>query len=85
MNKDETVLKDFPIFEKIKDRKNVILLWDSPSDTDMIKWFEYDNLLKIWFLNKDVEKNMEKYIKNYDVLITNDGNMEFVNDILKNF
>jgi hypothetical protein len=26
MNKDETVLKDFPIFEKIKDRKNVILL-----------------------------------------------------------
>lgn len=83
MNKDETVLKDFPIFEKIKDRKNVILLWDSPSDTDMIKWFEYDNLLKIWFLNKDVEKNMEKYIKNYDVLITNDGNMEFVNDILK--
>lgn len=83
MNKDETVLKDFPIFEKIKDRKNVILLWDSTSDTDMIKWFEYDNLLKIWFLNKDVEKNMEKYIKNYDVLITNDGNMEFVNDILK--
>jgi cytosolic 5'-nucleotidase 3 len=97
MNKDETVLKDFPIFDKIKDRKNIILLWDSPSDVDMAKWFEYDNLLKIWFFNKTPptieqsgdeqqkvrEKNIEKFKSVYDVLILNDGDLSFVNEILR--
>jgi len=48
MNKSETVLKDFPeIYQRIHERKNVILLGDSPSDIQMIDGFEYDTLLKI--------------------------------------
>ncbi len=83
LNKDETVIKEFPkIYEKVKDKKNVILLGDSISDIQMVEWFEYNNLLKIWFLNKDVEKNIEKYKSNYDVVIINDWSMEFVNDLL---
>ncbi len=83
-NKDETVIKELPnIYVKIKDKKNVILLWDSISDTKMVEWFEYNNLLKIGFLNKDVEKNMEKYINNYDVVVVDDGSMNFVNEILQ--
>lgn len=83
LNKDETVIKEFPkIYEKVKDRKNMILLGDSISDIQMVEWFEYNNLLKIWFLNKDVEKNIEKYKSNYDVVIINDWSMEFVNDLL---
>jgi hypothetical protein len=27
-NKDETVVKNFPIYEEIKDRKNILLLGD---------------------------------------------------------
>ncbi len=83
-NKDETVVKEFPeIYEKIKDRKNVILLWDSISDVKMVDGFDYDNLLKIGFLNKDVDKNLENYIKNYDVVITNDDSMRFINKLFE--
>jgi HAD superfamily hydrolase (TIGR01544 family) len=83
-NKDETVIKDFSeINQKVKNRKNVILLWDSISDIDMISWFKYDNLLKIWFLNKDIDKNLAGYKENFDVVITDDGSMEFVNKLLE--
>ncbi len=100
-NKDETVLQEFPeIYTKIKTRKNVILLWDSLWDPHMIKWFKYNNLLKIWFLNNSLDSScphsnphplgegidsqlLEEYKKNYDVVITWDGEFDFVNDILK--
>ena len=53
MNKNETVLKDYSFFSKIKDRKNVLLLGDSLGDVEMIHGFDYDNLLKIGFLNEN--------------------------------
>jgi len=38
LNKDETVIKEFPkIYEKVKDKKNVILLGDSISDIQMLE------------------------------------------------
>ncbi len=82
-NKDEKILENNPfIFDKIKDRKNVILLWDSLWDVGMIDWFEYDNLLKIGFLNKEVERDLEIYKQNYDVVIINDSDFSFVNEII---
>ena len=83
MNKSETVLKDFPeIYEKIHERKNVILLGDSPSDVQMIDGFAYDTLLKIGFLNTDDERTKEKFMQLYDVLILQDGSLEYVSEIL---
>lgn len=83
-NKDETVLKSFPeIYDNIKSRKNVILLWDSLWDPGMIHWFEYDNLLKIWFLNDKVDELLEDYKKHYDVVIVWDWEFDFVNEIIK--
>lgn len=46
-NKDETVLKDFPVYEEIKDRKNILLLGDSLGDVGMANGIDYDNILKI--------------------------------------
>ena len=46
-NKDETVVKHFPIYEDIKDRKNVLLLGDSLGDAGMADGFAYENILKI--------------------------------------
>lgn len=84
LNKDETVIKDFPeVFEKIKERTNVILLGNSIHDIDMITGFDYDNIIKIGFLNEEVDKNLEKYKENFDVVITNDSSAEFVNSLLK--
>lgn len=82
-NKDETVLKDFPeIYNEINSRKNVILLWDSLWDPGMIEWFDYDNLLKIWFLNDNIDELLEEYKKHYDVVIIWDGDFGFINEIL---
>ncbi len=82
-NKDETVLKDFPIYQKIKDRKNVLLLGDSLWDVDMAKGFDYENILKIWFLNNDTPEHREKFSEVYDMIILWDGSMDEVNRILK--
>ena len=84
MNKDETILKDFPeIFKVIKGRKNVLLLGDSLGDLGMIKGFDYDNLVKVGFLNDKVEENLEKYKENFDVILADDGSFDYVNNLVK--
>jgi 5'-nucleotidase len=82
-NKDETVLKDFvEIHDLIKDRTNVILLWDSLWDPGMIEGFEYENLLKIWFFNEKEEEHLDEYKKAYDVILTWDNDWDFIPKIL---
>jgi 5'-nucleotidase len=84
LNKDETVVKDFPeIFEQIKDKKNVILLGDNLEDIGMIEGFDYDNLIKIGFLNENIEENLSEFQKNFDIIILNDGEMDFVNNLIR--
>ena len=83
LNKDETMIKKFPFYKRIKKRKNVILMGDNLEDVEMIKGFDFENLIKIGFLNEKVKENLEEYKKVYDVLITNDSSMEFVNELLK--
>lgn len=83
MNKDEKILDEFPFYDKIKNRKNVLLLGDYPEDIGMVEGFKYDNLIKIGFLNEDVKKNLKFYNKAYDALILNDSPMDYVNKMLK--
>lgn len=84
MNKDETIVQDFPeIYEKIKKRKNVILLGNNVEDIEMVKGFNYQNIIKIGFLNEKVEENLENYKNNFDIVILNDGPMDYINDLLK--
>lgn len=83
MNKDATAIKDFPAAsEKIRNRQNALLLGDSLSDARMGAGYFFDNLLKIGFLNERVEDNIESYKENYDIVILNDGSMEYVNGLL---
>jgi cytosolic 5'-nucleotidase 3 len=83
LNKDETILQDFPIYNEVKGRKNVILLGDSPHDVEMVTGFTYDNLLKIGFLNEKIEENLEEFKKSFDVIILNDGDLGYTNKTLK--
>jgi len=83
-NKSETVTTNYPeIHKKVENKKNVILLWDSLWDHHMIEWFDFDNLLKIWFLNDEKPWLMEEFLKRYDVIITWDWDMDFVSNFLK--
>lgn len=84
-NKNETSVKNSPIYSPIKNRKNVILLGDSLGDIGMVEGFDYENLLKIGFLNSDVDKNLDEYKKHFDVVITNDSSLEFVYNLIKEF
>ena len=83
-NKSETVLKDNKeIYKEIENKKNVILIWDSLWDPNMIDWFEYENLVKIGFLNHDEEKLLSKYKEVYDIIITWDWDFSIINEILE--
>ena len=49
----------------------------------MADGLEYNNILKIGFLNSDVETKLETYKKHFDVVITNDSDFSFIYDLLK--
>ncbi len=87
-NKDETSIKQRKdIYEKIKDRKNIILLGDSIGDIGMAEGFDYNTILKIGFLNNGYNKEgeLESYLKNYDIVIKEDSDFKpLYNNVLKN-
>jgi len=83
LNKYETLIKDFPVFQKIKDRRNVLLLGDSLDDVGMVEGFDYKNMLKIGFLNENVEENLANFKETFDVVLTGDPGMDFINNLLK--
>lgn len=82
MNKDETMIQNFPVFEKVENRPNVILLGDSEGDIGMVEGFNYKNLIKVGFLNEKADKNLSAYKKFYDLIITNDGSFDYVNNLM---
>lgn len=87
LNKYEIIIKDFPIFNKLEDRKNVLLIGDQIDDIGMIEGFPYQTLLKTGFLNERPseinEEKLEIYLKNYDIVITGDPGFEDINNLLK--
>ncbi len=84
LNKDETVLENFPnVYKHIKERKKVILLGDSIGDIDMIKGFRYEKLLKIGFLNSGYERLREKYLDSFDIVLEGDKDFYFINKLFK--
>ncbi len=82
-SKDETLLRDFPFYSEIKNRKNVLLLGDSLGDVGMVEGFDYNYLIKVGFLNEKIKENLEEYKKVYDILILRDSSMDYVNSLLK--
>jgi len=84
LNKDETVIKNFPeIYQEISERKNVILLGDNVADTEMVTGFDYDNLIKIGFLDYDIDKQKESFLENFDIVIEGDGDFDYINKLIK--
>lgn len=45
--------------------------------------FDYENIIKIWFLNHDTPEHREKFSEAFDLVILGDGPMDEVNKILK--
>lgn len=84
LNKSDIALRTFPVFKEIEQRKTVLLLGDSIGDAAMIHGFEYDNLIKVAFLNQDTEKETATFAENFDVVLPGDPSMQAVNEMLEN-
>ncbi len=82
LNKKGILLEKLSFYKKVKDRKNVLLMGDNPEDKEMVAGFNYENLIKIGFLNEKIEELLSYYKKDYDVLILKDSSMDFVNNFL---
>lgn len=80
LNKREAELDDLPIYPELKKRKNIILLGDSLDDLQMIEDLDYDNLVSIIFL-ENLEL-LEQAKEKFDVIITNDSDFSYVNELL---
>lgn len=83
MNKDGAMIKSLPIFTSIKNRKNILLLGDTLDDVEMVNGLDYENLIKIAFLNENIEECLDKYKASYDIIALNDSPMFFIDNLLK--
>lgn len=83
MNKSEDKIRDAEYKKLITKRDNVILLGDSLDDLAMVNETKVNVLIKIGFLNDNIQDNLEQYSNKFDIVITNDGSMNYVNQILE--
>ena len=84
-NKDEATIREMPtIHDRIAERKNIILIGDSLWDLGMSDGCEYENILRIGFLNSEDREIKKDFIKNFDVIIEWDGDFSFVKECLEN-
>lgn len=85
LNKSETVLRDLPaVYERVRERKNVIQLGDGLHDLDMVKGFDYENLINIGFDNTEGRSDLsEEYKRRFDVVLKGDGDFSYVDQFLR--
>ena len=69
----------------IENRKYVILLGDMVEDIKMVSQDKLKDTITIIFLDEDkgIEKNLEKYNSNFDIVLTNNSSFEDMIKILK--
>lgn len=84
LNKHEVEVSGLPVYSELKKRRNVLLLGDSLDDLGMVEGFGAENVLKIGFLNEEVEANLALFKENYDVILLGDARFEFVNELVRN-
>ncbi len=82
-NKNEVAIKETPYYQEIKEHRHVILLGDQIADLDMSHGIEHDTIITIGFLNIDREDLFNEFSEKYDVVILDDGSLEYVNELIQ--
>ena len=82
-NKNESHVRNSPYFKQVEGRRNALLLGDTPGDTAMLEGLNHDVVIKVGYLNRETESQKDKLAEFYDILVLGDGNMDYVNDLLK--
>ncbi|XP_072033736.1 cytosolic 5'-nucleotidase 3-like [Amphiura filiformis] len=82
-NKHEVSTHQPEYFERNKHRTNVILMGDTLGDLRMADGLpDTQHLLTIGFLNSNVEKSLEAYKAQYDIVLVLDETMDLANALL---
>ncbi len=82
-NKNEVEVKKTPYYREIVQRKNVLLLGDSLGDLGMSEGIEHESIIRIGFLNEEKDKLLDKYMQGFEVVITDDGEMGYVQGMVR--
>lgn len=82
-NKNESSMSDEYFSGEVCSRPGVILLGDSLGDLTMADGVEHDCILKIGFFNTGDDELLHKYRRSFDVVILNDGPLDYVNGLLE--
>lgn len=71
-------------FNDVSTRKNIILMGDTLGDSRMTDGFHHsDVILKVGFLNTNIQNMYPKFKDVFDLVITNDGSMYPLVDVLE--
>lgn len=82
LNKSEAAIDEKYFYEELLSRPNVLLIGDSPRDTEMSKGIPHDCVLKIGLLNHYSEAKYLQFTQVYDLVLHGDGNFDEINKIL---
>ncbi len=81
-NKTEATLRERHQRELDFARTNVILLGDQLGDSQMSQETGSGTVLKIGWLNEEITANLAKFQSIFDVVLTGDAPLDFVNDLM---
>lgn len=83
MNKCEHKVTNDSYRRLISERKNIILLGDSLEDLGMIENISGQTVIRVGFLNEQVDEKLELYKDNFDIVISDDSSMVYVLSLVK--
>lgn len=84
-NKNYDTVKRFDFYPQVKHRKNILFLADSINDLQMLEGVDYDEVIKIGFLNDQIEERLPQFSEAFDVIVMNDDTMTYLNNLLPSF
>lgn len=83
LNKNIDEFEDNEVDKILKDLKYRVVIGDLIEDLNMVGNFEESNVIKLAFLNKNIDKNLQVYNNRFDIVYTNDdANFEEVSKAL---
>lgn len=83
-NKNETAIKGTEYYEMVQERQNVLLMGDNIGDAGMAEGMDHcDVVIKIGFVGRNSEPNLQNYLDKFDIVLVNDSTMDVANAILK--
>ena len=66
----------------LQDRKYAVLLGDIPDDVNMVTKEKLKHTITIGFLEENIEANLEKYNKTFDIVLTNNASFKEVLNLI---